>query len=807
MRTNMMQVVHLPSARMFLVASEKSMDSPPAGSEHKSTDFIRQIVEEDLRTGATAGRVATRFPPEPNGFLHIGHAKSICLNFGVAQEFGGQCHLRFDDTNPETEDMRYVEAMQKDIRWLGFEWEPHLHFASDYFEQLYEFAVRLIEGGKAYVDDLNEDQIREYRGTVTDPGRNSPFRDRSVDENIDLFQRMRIGEFADGAKVLRAKINMAHPNMKMRDPLMYRIRHAEHYRRGNEWCIYPMYDWAHGQSDAIEGITHSICTLEFENNRELYDWFLINLGIEPRPHQYEFARLYMTYTLTSKRKLLRLVEDGFVSGWDDPRMLTLAGLRRRGYTPDILRAFTETIGVARVNSRVEFELLEYCARNELNYLAPRVMCVLRPLKVVITNYPEDATELLDADYWPRDVPKDGVRPVPFTREIYIERDDFMEVPVKNFRRLSLGEEVRLRYAYVIRCTDVVKDPTTGELLELHCTYDPETRGGAVKGRKVKGTIHWVSAHESVPCTVRLYDRLFAEPNPDETADGGDFVEALNPTSLEILDECRVERSVLAVAAGTRFQFERHGYFIADALDTTPERPIFNRIVALRDSWATPQPSGIEMERHSQTRASDPGQNDQDPAVGSISFARAAARQEDGLLAQRFERYQATLGLSEADADMLTGSRAAGDFFEEALATHDDSRLIAAWIINDLLPLADDQPLSALLVSPRELGELVAQISNGTLSNAGAKKVLAVMLETGAGAAAVIGELGLTQINDTDALLSIIDQVIEDNPAKALEYREGKTGLLGYFVGQVMRSSNGRANPQLVNQLLERKLAD
>ncbi|MDI9549416.1 MAG: glutamine--tRNA ligase/YqeY domain fusion protein, partial [Chloroflexota bacterium] len=464
------------------------------GDAAEPVDFIREIIREDMRKGTYGGKVLTRFPPEPNGWLHIGHAKSITLNFGVAAEFGGLCNLRFDDTNPETEDPAFVEAIQRDIRWLGFDWDDRLYFASDYFDQFYEFAVQLVKMGKAYVDSLSEEEIREYRGTVLTPGRPSPYRVRSVEENLDLLARMRRGEFPDGAHVLRAKIDMASPNMKKRDPLLYRIRHAHHYRTGDKWCIYPFYDYAHPLSDAIEGITHSICTLEFENNREIYDWLVDNLIEPPQPRQYEFARLNLDYTVMSKRKMLQLVNEGYVSGWDDPRMSTIAGLRRRGITPEAIRTFSEKVGVAKANSRVDIALLEYCIRDDLNYRAPRVMCVLRPLKVVITNYPEGQVEQLDAPYWPHDVPKEGSRPVPFSREIYIERDDFMEDPPKSFYRLAPGREVRLRYAYIIRCDEVIKDPQTGEVTELRCTYDPATQGGAApQGRKVRGAIHWVSA--------------------------------------------------------------------------------------------------------------------------------------------------------------------------------------------------------------------------------------------------------------------------------------------------------------------------
>jgi glutaminyl-tRNA synthetase len=568
--------------------AKKTQTTGPGELRTVALDFIRAKVAEDLKTGKYGGRVVTRFPPEPNGYPHIGHAKSCCLNFGIALENeGGVCHLRFDDTNPETEDIKYVEAIKQDVRWLGFDWGDKLFHASDYFEQLYDFAVTLIKRGRAYVDSLSEEDIREYRGTVTEAGRASPYRDRSVEENLDLFARMRAAEFQDGEHVLRAKIDMAHPNMLMRDPVLYRIRHASHYRRGDAWCIYPLYDFTHCLSDAIEGITHSLCTLEFENNRALYDWVLDNVGIEPpRPEQTEFARLDLDYTVLSKRKLIRLVDEGHVSGWDDPRMPTIAGLRRRGVTPEAIRDFCDMIGVDKVNSRVDIAKLEYAIRNDLNQRAPRVLCVLRPLKVTITNFPEGEVEWLDASYWPHDVPRQGSRPLPFSREIYIEREDFMEDPPKKFFRLAPGREVRLRHSYVIKCEEAVKDPESGALTELRCTYDPDTLSGPpADGRKVKGTIHWVSASHALPCQVRLYDRLFKTPDPDDVPEGGDFTANLNPDSLVVLPGALIEPSVADDPPGARYQFERQGYFISDPLDSKPGALVFNRTVTLRDSWA------------------------------------------------------------------------------------------------------------------------------------------------------------------------------------------------------------------------------
>ncbi|TMI76864.1 MAG: glutamine--tRNA ligase/YqeY domain fusion protein [Bacillati bacterium ANGP1] len=552
---------------------------------HVSPNFITEIIDGDLQQGRSP-KVVTRFPPEPNGYLHIGHAKSIALNFGLALDYRGECNLRFDDTNPETESLEYVEAIKRDVQWLGFQWTREC-YASDYFERLFECAVQLIREGAAYVDSLSEEEIGTYRGTITEPGRPSPYRDRSVTENLDLFARMRKGEFPSGAHVLRAKIDLRSPNMKLRDPVLYRIVHAPHYRTGNAWCIYPLYDFAHPLSDAIESISHSICTLEFENNRAIYDWLLENLrgkcGLpaSPRPYQYEFARLNLDYTILSKRKLIKLVDDGHVKGWDDPRMPTIAGLRRRGVTPEAIREFANRIGVAKANSRVDIATFESAIRDNLNYRAPRVLAVLRPMKVVLTNFAEQTVEELQAPYWPHDVPNEGSRAVPFSRELYIERDDFLEHPPKGFYRLIPGGRVRLRHAYVIRCDDIVKD-AAGNLVELRCTYDPATLGRPPAGGPVKGTIHWVSAHHGVRAEMRLYDRLFSVADPE--AGAGDVSGSLNPGSLTVV-EGYVEPSVLHDPPELRYQFERLGYFWRDPVDANPQRLVFNRIVSLRDSWA------------------------------------------------------------------------------------------------------------------------------------------------------------------------------------------------------------------------------
>jgi glutaminyl-tRNA synthetase len=558
------------------------------GKEH--LDFLRTIVAEDLESGKHAS-VATRFPPEPNGYLHVGHAKSICLNFGIAKQFGGTCNLRFDDTNPAKEEQEYVDAIQADVRWLGFSWDERMYFASDYFEKLYEFAEILVQRGLAYVDDQTAEQIRETRGTLTEPGIDSPYRGRTVDENLHLLRRMRAGDFPDGARVLRAKIDMTSPNMVMRDPTLYRIRHAHHHRTGDAWCIYPMYDFTHCISDALEHITHSICTLEFENNRELYDWVIDNLPVPSRPRQYEFARLNLTYVVVSKRRLIQLVTEGHVTGWDDPRMPTIQGLRRRGYTPESIRLFAERIGVARAANTVEIEMLEACLREDLNDRAPRAMGVLHPVKVVITNYPEEQEETFECANHP-EKPEMGTRSIPFSRELYIERDDFREAPPKGYHRLSPGKEVRLRHAYYVTCTDVVKDPATGEVTEIRCTYDPATRGGwSDDGRKVKGTIHWVSAKHAAWAEVRLYDRLFTKPDPMDVEEGKDFKDYINPNALEVLHNCPVEPSLARAVPEQFFQFERLGYFVADRRDWGPDRLVFNRSVGLRDSWARQEKKG------------------------------------------------------------------------------------------------------------------------------------------------------------------------------------------------------------------------
>jgi glutaminyl-tRNA synthetase len=802
---------------------EKAIRPDEAG-RGPGLDFIRAMVADDLRAGRHDGRVITRFPPEPNGYLHIGHAKAICLNFGIAQEVpGARCHLRFDDTNPETEDVKYVESIIRDVRWLGFDWGEHLYYASDYFEQMYAVGEHLIRTGLAYVDSSSEEEIREARGTVTEPGRPTRYRDRTADESLDLFRRMRAGEFPDGAHVLRGRIDLASRNMLMRDPILFRIRHAHHYRQGDAWCIYPLYDYAHPIEDAIECVTHSLCTLEFDNNRELYDWVVAHLprGTGPhdfppqaRPEQTEFARLALDYTVMSKRKLLLLVNGGDVSGWDDPRMPTLAGLRRRGVTPESIRAFCDLIGVAKANTRVDIAKLEYAIRDDLNHRAPRVMCVLRPLRVVITNWPAGHVEWFDAPYWPHDVPKEGTRPVPFSGELYIEQDDFREDPPRGFFRLAPGREVRLRYAWIIRCDEVVRDDA-GNVVELRCTYDPETRGGAAaEGRAVKGTLHWVSAAHALSCEVRLYDRLFLVPDP-EADEGVEFRQHLNPESLVVVPDARIEPSVRAAAPGAHYQFERLGYFVADPVDSAPGAPVFNRTVTLRDTWSrisaeTPKPSAGRPDRRG-GRAAPTGAT---AAAGGDGGGTGAAGQPQPEPVRRVERsaeleakrlqYQSELQLPADQADVLTRDAAVAAFFDQALAASLRVQAVANWIVNEM-PREARERLRDLPISGRALGQLVELVETGELSSSAGREVLDELVRHGGEPAAIVERRGLRQISDEAELRSVVDAVIGDNVAKAAEYRAGRTGLLGFFVGQVMARTGGRANPAVVRGLVEQAL--
>ncbi|MEX2535296.1 MAG: glutamine--tRNA ligase/YqeY domain fusion protein [Trueperaceae bacterium] len=759
-------------------------------------NFITEIVERDLSSGDVA-QVLTRFPPEPNGYLHIGHLKAIVLDFGIADDFGGLTNLRFDDTNPTTENEEYVEVIKRDIRWLGFEWDALVH-ASDYFEQLYRFAQGLIRDGRAYVDSLSEAEIREYRGTVTKAGRESPNRERQVTENLDLFERMRQGEFAEGAHVLRAKIDMSSRNMMMRDPLLYRIRHAHHYRTGNEWHIYPMYDFAHPLSDAIEGVSHSLCTLEFENNRELYDWLLEKTVAPPRPHQYEFARLNLEYTVLSKRRLIELVRGGLVNGWDDPRMPTVAGLRRRGVTPEALLEFVNKVGVTRTESRSDMALLEHSIRDDLNSKAPRVMAVLEPLRVVISSYPEAEGETIDAPYWPHDVPNEGSRPLPMGRELFIERGDFAEDPPKGWRRLSPGAQVRLRHSYVIRCDEVVKD-SSGKVVELICSHDPETQGRNPTAGRVKGTIHWLSSKEALPAEFRLYDRLFSSADPNEGE--GPFTERLNPESLKV-KRGLVEPSLAGDQSGKRYQFERLGYFWPDPVDSSSNALVFNRIVTLKDSWAKveaslPPPSVKATGKHTApdneapTRSSGVG----DP-VSELSVEQKTI----------YTQYRDLLGLDERDALLLAASGELARFFEEAARRHDNPKGIAGWMVNELLRELKGRDLAELSVTPESFADLVALVDSQAISARAAKEVFAQMLANGGDPGKIVDELGLRQMSDEGVLLPLVERLLKQHPDKVRAYQGGKTGLAGFFVGRVMQETGGSAKPQLVKEVVERELA-
>jgi glutaminyl-tRNA synthetase len=781
--------------------------SPPAD------DFLREIVRADLASGKYRQAV-TRFPPEPNGYPHIGHAKSICLNFGVANELGGVCHLRFDDSNPLTEDMEYVEAIQRDVRWLGFDWGDKLFFASDYFERLYELAELLIGKGLAYVDSLSEEEIRAYRGTVTEPGRPSPYRDRSVAENLDLLGRMRAGEFPDGAHVLRARIDMAAANMKMRDPLLYRIRHAPHYRRGDTWCIYPMYDFIHPLSDAIEGISHSFCTLEFENNRELYDWLLEAVEWpEPRPRQYEFARLNLNYTVMSKRKLLELVEKGLVSGWDDPRMPTLSGLRRRGYTPSAIRTFCDRIGVAKAHSTVDVALLEHTIREDLNTTAPRVQCVLRPLELIVESWPEGQVEHLDAPYWPHDVPNEGSRPLAFSRRLWIERDDFAETPPKGWHRLSPGAEVRLRYAYVVRCTGVERDEQ-GEVVRVLCAHDPETRGGSTPdGRRVAGTLHWVSAEHAVEVEARLYDRLFRDEQPDVAED---YRQTLNPDSLTVLRGCKGEPGLAELPAGARVQFERQGYFYrepeAAAGSGSTGHLAFNRIVTLKDTWTRRAGRADDAPATLPRRAR--GEAASTPAASPASSAEAATAAAADPLAgvpagQRaaVEALRDEHGIGVDDGRVLAADPALLRLFDEARAAGAAPRTAASWLVHELPRELREVGVTAAAVpfGGAAVAELIALLASGAVSSAAGRQVLAELVRAGGTPSSIVATRGLQQVSEEGALVPVVERVLAAAADNVSAYRGGRVGLLGWFVGQVMKESGGRANPQLVQRLLRERL--
>jgi glutaminyl-tRNA synthetase len=751
---------------------------------NKSDNFLRRIVREDLAAGKYK-QVVTRFPPEPNGFPHIGHAKSIALNFGLAKEFGGRCNLRMDDTNPTTEDPRYVEAIKDAVAWLGFDWGEQVYYTSDYFEQLYAYAVELIKMGKAYVDSLDEETMRLYRGTVTEPGRRSEYAERSVEENLDLFARMKAGEFPDGAHVLRAKIDMASPNMKLRDPLLYRIRHAHHYRAGDAWAIYPMYDFAHCLSDYIEGVTHSICTLEFENNRPVYDWILDTLHLgPPRPYQHEFARLNISYTVMSKRRLLELVEGGYVAGWDDPRMPTIAGYRRRGYTPESILNFCEEIGVAKANSLVDVAQLEFAIRNDLNPKVPRVMCVLDPLKVTIVNY--DGTETIDASYYPHDVPKEGSRPLPFSREIYIDREDFAEHPPKGYYRLTPDQPVRLKHAYIIACEEVVKD-AEGNIVEIKARYYPDSRSGSdTSGIKVKSAIQWVEAHHAQQVEVRLYDRLFRTETPEGIDD-------LNPDSLRIVPDALVEPAAVIDPIDERFQFERMGYFYHDPVDSDDTRTVFNRIVTLKDSWAKKTQPKPKTTTPKKTATPKPPQKSE----GEVPPLSA---QEQAL----YDHLTHTDGLGDAIANTLARDTLLAQWYDRALQTYPAPATVANLIANDvarILKQTDTPTFDAT-----QIAQLARLIDTETISTKIAKEVFEIMSRTGDDPERIVEDKGLKQISNPAQILPIIDEVIASNPDNVEKFKAGNTKLLGFFVGQVLKATGGKANPQVVNKLVAERLA-
>jgi glutaminyl-tRNA synthetase len=773
------------------------MTGPDSGARPQS--FIRDIIDEDLRTGKHT-RVVTRFPPEPNGYLHIGHAKAICLNFGLAADYGGACHLRFDDTNPSTEDVEYAEAIQRDVKWLGFDWGDKLFYASDYFERFYLYAVKLIENGRAYVDSASEEEIRALRGSLTQPGRPSAYRDRSVNENLDLFSRMRAGEFAEGAHVLRGKGDLAAANMKMRDPLLYRIRHEPHYRTGKSWCIYPMYDYAHPLSDAIEGITHSLCTLEFENNREIYDWVLEACETESRPEQIEFARLNLGFTVMSKRKLLKMVEGKQVEGWDDPRMPTLAGLRRRGVTPEAIRAFCDRIGVAKANSTVDIGKLEFSVRDDLNRRAPRVMCVLRPLRVVLEGMAEGQVEEIEAPSFPPDVGKPGTRRVPLTRVVFIDRDDFQIDPAPGFHRLAPGREVRLRFAGYARCVDVTRD-RNGEVVELRCNYRAAAPGEEVP--KGTGIIHWVSADQSLGCEVNLYDRLFTVEKPDEAAD---FMTCFNHASHEQLAGCRIEPSVVDAGPGARFQFERVGYFVLDSRDGAGGAPVFNRVVALRDSFAKPAETAEPKLAGDQQPKKKNLKAQTRPDRRSKAEVRERARANSPELSSRLARFTGELKLPAEEADILTGDLDLAAFYEASVAANNAPAATARWVINELLGQLKERPIDSLLFGGNTFGRLVGLVEAGTISAAGGKEVLAELIESGGDPAEIVLRRNLRVVSDAGALAPLIDKVLADNPEAVARYKAGKTGLLGFLVGQVMKASGGAASPEKVQDLLRARLA-
>jgi len=771
-------------------------------------NFIYDIIDEDLEEGTYGDRVVTRFPPEPNGYLHIGHAKSIVLNFGIKHDYADRadtrCHLRFDDTNPETESTEYVDSIKEAVQWLGYDWEEHEYYASDYFEQFYQYAVKLIKQGDAYVDSLDEEEIREYRGTVEEPGKPSPYRDRSVEENLELFRKMREGEFEDGEHVLRAKIDMSSPHMIMRDPLLFRIKHAHHYRQGDDWCIYPMYDYAHPLEDAIEDITHSLCTLEFDNNRRVYDWVMEHCledeELPSRPRQYEFNRLNLGYTVMSKTKLRHLIEEDLVDGWDDPRLPTLSGLARRGVPPSAVRAFCREVGVTRSQSRVQIGHFEHALRDDLNPKAPRVMAVLDPLKVVVANWNEDEIDWIDANHWPRDIDKDETRPVPFTREFYIERDDFREDPPDDFFRLAPGREVRLRHAYFFTCEVVVRD-ADGTVTELRGTIDRDTRGAtAPDGRSPEGTLHWVSASHGIPFEARLYDRLFEVPDPDAREEH--FTEHLNPDSLNVKQGV-LEPAIRYLAADQRVQFERQGYFWPDPEDSTPDALVYNQIVPLRDTWGEDEDRLTQDELERRRREKEAQKQKQ--RERSLEGKTDPAEYLDDDQRDRFEHYRDALGLSHNDAAVIAGDDAIADFFDAALEHYDAPQPLANWTVNELLGDLKDQTVADLPFGPEEFATLVRLVDTDEITNRGADEVFDVLLDDGGDPENIVDDRDLRQVDDTKALRPTVQSVLDNHPDEVARYRDGKQSLIGFFMGQVMDATNGAANPELARNLLQDEL--
>ncbi len=746
----------------------------------ESKDFLRTIVEEDLKKGKYK-KVVTRFPPEPNGFPHIGHAKSIYINFGIAKDYNGICHLRMDDTDPTKESIVYVEALKDAVKWLGFDWGKKVYYTSDYFQRLYEYAVQLIKMEKAYIDSLNEDEIKEYRGTVTTPGIRSKYAQRTVQENLDLFERMKKGEFKDGEHVLRAKIDMNSPNMKLRDPLLYRIRHIHHFRAGDEWYIYPMYDFAHCLSDYIESISHSICTLEFENNRDIYNWVIEALELEPpRPYQYEFARLSVNYTVMSKRKLLELIENKIVSGWDDPRLPTIAGYKRRGYTPKSILNFCEQIGIAKANSVVDISQLEFCIRDDLNKKVPRVMCVLNPLKITITNYDKD-DEKIEASYYPHDVPKKGTRKLPFSREIYIEKDDFMEKPPKDYYRLTPTQPVRLKHAYIISFEKAIKDKN-GNIIEIKAKYYPESKSGNDKsGIKVRSAIHWVDAKSAIKCELRLYDRLFVAESPQGLED-------INPNSLKIIKNALIEPAAVKEKPNVRFQFERQGYFYADPKDYSDENPVFNKIVALKDSWA-------KKTSQNKPKFNKPKQKNI-PKEGEVT---PMSKTEQKL----FRNYTQELGLNKEIANTLARDERLSNFFQEALSFIDSPINLANIVANEVA--RELKQTCNLNFNPKQIAKLAKMTDNDIISSKISKQVFEEMVKSARDPQKIVEEKGLIQISNPKEIEPIIDEIILKNPDNVAKYKAGNSKLVGFFVGQVIKATKGKANPKIVNKLVIKKL--